>query len=90
MAAPARMRVVNPHSYFLNARGDLLRRYPDGAVCLRLDGPDGEAPKVFRDDEVEEIGGCALCGRGDLTEAEAAGCEDCTFAGGGEGAGRES
>ena len=83
-----RIRVVSPYSAHRNKEGKILRRYPDGAVAVRLEGV--ELPMVFGVNEVEELGSCALCGRADLTEAEAAGCEDCTFAGGGKGAGRES
>ncbi len=81
MSPLGRVRVVNPHSSFRHQEGDVLRRYSDGAVSVGLDGEDAPA-MVFRDDEVEELGACALCGSDGLTEEEAADCGDCSFAGG--------
>jgi len=81
VSALGRVRVVNPYSGFRGAEGDVLRRHSDGAVGVQLDCAEPGHAMTFRDDEVEELGACALCGAEDLTEREAAGCGECSFAG---------
>lgn len=79
--ATDRVRVISPHSIFRGREGTVRHRYSDGACSVILDGEDPRAVKTFRDDEVGRLGNCALCGRGGITEAEAGGCEDCSFSG---------
>ncbi len=81
MSALGRVRVVIPYSGFRGAEGEIRHRYADGAVSVRLDGREPSRCMVFRADEVEELGACALCGADGLTEEEAADCGDCSFAG---------